>query len=149
MEERESLISQLTRGKQGFTTQIDELKRLIEEETKVIKQSVLGGVYLDILALFCTEGGIGDLRLSYTVNGVNRLLYLWSVPIGVPTCLKQVMTPPSVSTGEERLGSQFTVGTARLRSHPRAVRGGAGSQSRAAALSVESKRRGGSVEEQI
>lgn len=36
MEERESLISQLTRGKQGFTTQIDELKRLIEEETKVI-----------------------------------------------------------------------------------------------------------------
>ncbi len=35
MEERESLISQLTRGKQGFTTQIDELKRLIEEETKV------------------------------------------------------------------------------------------------------------------
>lgn len=37
MEERESLISQLTRGKQGFTTQIDELKRLIEEETKVFK----------------------------------------------------------------------------------------------------------------
>ena len=35
MEERESLISQLTRGKHGFTTQIDELKRLIEEETKV------------------------------------------------------------------------------------------------------------------
>ncbi|TWW70437.1 Myosin-2 Myosin heavy chain 2 [Takifugu flavidus] len=34
MEERESLISQLTRGKQGFTTQIDELKRLIEEESK-------------------------------------------------------------------------------------------------------------------
>eukprot|EP00066_Takifugu_rubripes_P013361 XP_011602627.1 PREDICTED: myosin heavy chain, fast skeletal muscle [Takifugu rubripes] len=34
MEERESLISQLTRGKQGFTTQIDELKRLIDEESK-------------------------------------------------------------------------------------------------------------------
>lgn len=38
MEERESLISQLTRGKQGFTTQIDELKRLIEEETKVCEK---------------------------------------------------------------------------------------------------------------
>lgn len=38
MEERESLISQLTRGKQGFTSQIDELKRLIEEETKVDKR---------------------------------------------------------------------------------------------------------------
>ncbi|XP_033998754.1 myosin heavy chain, fast skeletal muscle-like [Trematomus bernacchii] len=34
MEERESLISQLTRGKQGFTTMIDELKRQVEEETK-------------------------------------------------------------------------------------------------------------------
>lgn len=37
IEERESLISQLTRAKQGFTTRIDELKRLIEEETKVVK----------------------------------------------------------------------------------------------------------------
>lgn len=35
MEERESLISQLTRGKQGFTSQIDELRRLIDEESKV------------------------------------------------------------------------------------------------------------------
>lgn len=37
MEERESLISQLTRGKHGSTSVIDELKRLFEEETKVIK----------------------------------------------------------------------------------------------------------------
>lgn len=36
MEERESLISQLTRGKQSFTTQIEELKRLTEEEAKVV-----------------------------------------------------------------------------------------------------------------
>lgn len=35
MEERESLICQLTRGKQGFTAQIDELKRLVDEESKV------------------------------------------------------------------------------------------------------------------
>lgn len=41
MEERESLISQLTRGKQGFTTQIDELKRLIDEESKVTTTQVL------------------------------------------------------------------------------------------------------------
>lgn len=43
MEERESLISQLTRGKQGFTTQIDELKRLIDEESKVKTAHFLSG----------------------------------------------------------------------------------------------------------
>lgn len=43
MEERESLISQLTRGKQGFTTQIDELKRLMDEESKVIGAHFLSG----------------------------------------------------------------------------------------------------------
>lgn len=43
MEERESLVSQLTRGKLGFTTQIDELKRLIDEETKVTTAAPVGG----------------------------------------------------------------------------------------------------------
>ena len=33
--EKEALVSQLTRGKQAFTQQIEELKRLIEEEVKV------------------------------------------------------------------------------------------------------------------
>lgn len=36
LEEKESLISQLSRGKTSFTQQIEELKRQLEEETKVI-----------------------------------------------------------------------------------------------------------------
>ena len=35
LEERESLVSQLTRSKQGFLQQIEELKRHLEEEVKV------------------------------------------------------------------------------------------------------------------
>ena len=35
LEEKEALISQLTRGKQAYTQQIEELKRHIEEEVKV------------------------------------------------------------------------------------------------------------------
>lgn len=35
VEEREALISQLTRGKVTFTQQIEDFKRLLEDETKV------------------------------------------------------------------------------------------------------------------
>ena len=35
LEEKEALVSQLTRGKQAFTQQIEELKRQVEEEVKV------------------------------------------------------------------------------------------------------------------
>lgn len=35
LEEKESLISQLTRSKQSFTQQTEELKRQLEEENKV------------------------------------------------------------------------------------------------------------------
>ena len=35
LEEKEGLVSQLTRGKQAYTQQIEELKRLNEEEVKV------------------------------------------------------------------------------------------------------------------
>lgn len=35
LEEKESLISQLTRGKHAFTQQTEELKRQLEEENKV------------------------------------------------------------------------------------------------------------------
>ena len=35
LEEKEGLVSQLTRGKQAFTQQIEDLKRLNEEEVKV------------------------------------------------------------------------------------------------------------------
>lgn len=36
LEEKESLINQLSRGKTSFTQTIEELKRQLEEETKVI-----------------------------------------------------------------------------------------------------------------
>lgn len=39
LEERESLVSQLTRSKQALTSQVDELKRLAEEELKVQKHN--------------------------------------------------------------------------------------------------------------
>ena len=35
IEEKDALVSQLTRGKQAYTQQIEELKRHIEEEVKV------------------------------------------------------------------------------------------------------------------
>ena len=35
MEEKDALVSQLTRSKQAYTQQIEELKRHIEEEVKV------------------------------------------------------------------------------------------------------------------
>lgn len=37
VEEKDSLISQLSRSKQAFTQQIEELKRQLEEEIKVHK----------------------------------------------------------------------------------------------------------------
>ncbi len=41
LEEKEALVSQLTRGKQAFTQQIEELKRHIEEEVKVTHYSII------------------------------------------------------------------------------------------------------------
>lgn len=35
LDEKDSLVSQLSRGKQAFTQQIEELKRQLEEEIKV------------------------------------------------------------------------------------------------------------------
>lgn len=35
LEEKESIVSQLSRSKQAFTQQIEELKRQLEEESKV------------------------------------------------------------------------------------------------------------------
>ncbi len=35
MEEKDSLVSQLTRGKQSYTQQTEDLKRQLEEEVKV------------------------------------------------------------------------------------------------------------------
>lgn len=44
IEEKEALVSQLTRGKQAFTQQIEELKRHIEEEIKVRNSSMEAGM---------------------------------------------------------------------------------------------------------
>ena len=41
VEEKEALVSQLTKGKQALTQQLDELKRQLEEETKV-RTTLLG-----------------------------------------------------------------------------------------------------------
>jgi len=46
VEEKDALISQLSRGKQAFTQQIEELKRHLEEEIKV-KVLPVGGLTLD------------------------------------------------------------------------------------------------------
>ena len=35
MEEKDSLVSQLTRAKQSYTQQVEDLKRQLEEEVKV------------------------------------------------------------------------------------------------------------------
>uniref|UniRef100_A0A4W5LSX4 Uncharacterized protein n=1 Tax=Hucho hucho TaxID=62062 RepID=A0A4W5LSX4_9TELE len=43
LEEKEALVSQLTRGKQAFTQQVEELKRAIEEEVKA-KNALAHGV---------------------------------------------------------------------------------------------------------
>ena len=43
IEEKEALVSQLTRGKQAFTQQIEELKRQTEEEVKVRKLNMCPG----------------------------------------------------------------------------------------------------------
>ena len=37
LEEKESLVAQLTRGKQAYIHQIEELKRHLEEELKVLQ----------------------------------------------------------------------------------------------------------------
>uniref|UniRef100_A0A8K9X853 Myosin-7B n=1 Tax=Oncorhynchus mykiss TaxID=8022 RepID=A0A8K9X853_ONCMY len=43
LEEKEALVSQLTRGKQAFTQQVEELKRAVEEEVKA-KNALAHGV---------------------------------------------------------------------------------------------------------
>lgn len=42
VEEKESLVSQLTKSKQALTQQLEELKRQLEEETKVNEVASLG-----------------------------------------------------------------------------------------------------------
>ena len=41
MEDKDSLVSQLTRGKLSYTQQIEDLKRQLEEETKVHSMAFL------------------------------------------------------------------------------------------------------------
>lgn len=41
LEEKESIVSQLSRSKQAFTQQTEELKRQLEEENKVLSERAL------------------------------------------------------------------------------------------------------------
>ena len=41
LEEKDSLVSQLTRGKQSNTQQIEDLKRQLEEEVKVCQSKLI------------------------------------------------------------------------------------------------------------
>ena len=47
MEEKESLVSQLTRGKNSYNQQLEDLKRQLEEEIKVLRWQN-GYIYLNI-----------------------------------------------------------------------------------------------------
>jgi len=40
LEEKDSLVTQLTRGKQSYTQQNEDLKRQLEEEVKVAKKDI-------------------------------------------------------------------------------------------------------------
>lgn len=51
VEEKESLVSQLSRGKQAFTQQVEELKRQLEEEAKV-----RDNLYWNVLCLVNESG---------------------------------------------------------------------------------------------
>lgn len=52
LEEKDSLVSQLTRGKQSYTQQIEDIKRQLEEEIKVINNQMNKFISVDqILAL--------------------------------------------------------------------------------------------------
>lgn len=52
IEEKEALVSQLSRGKQAYTQQLEELKRQMEEEVKV-KQRATMTMYV-VLEFFFT-----------------------------------------------------------------------------------------------
>lgn len=75
LEEKESIISQLSRSKQAFTQQIEELKRQLEEETKVFihKQKMLGNIFNRLLNMmapsFSTlESCLATSTLSFNVQ---------------------------------------------------------------------------------
>ena len=52
LEEKEALVSQLTRGKQAYTQQIEEMKRLNEEEVKVSRFFLGEDTKIDIILEF-------------------------------------------------------------------------------------------------
>lgn len=51
LDEKDSLVSQLSRGKQAFTQQIEELKRQLEEEVKVNQLLVVAMVIIGLVVV--------------------------------------------------------------------------------------------------
>lgn len=51
LDEKDSLVSQLSRGKQAFTQQIEELKRQLEEEVKVNQLLVVVMVIIGLVVV--------------------------------------------------------------------------------------------------
>lgn len=61
MEEKDALISQLSRGKQAFTQQIEELKRQLEEEIKVKILTLHMKSIFDIILVFVKRSGLQNV----------------------------------------------------------------------------------------
>ena len=65
LEERESLVSQLTRNKQASTQQNEELKRLVEEEVKVQYMNRTGDTVKRIILYIQTINTHSIYRYTY------------------------------------------------------------------------------------
>ncbi|XP_009332332.1 PREDICTED: myosin heavy chain, skeletal muscle, adult-like [Pygoscelis adeliae] len=74
VEEKDALISQLSRGKQAFTQQIEELKRHLEEEIKVKVLPVVG-LTLDSDSIFFQVISYPHIKSEY-VSHVNLICEL-------------------------------------------------------------------------
>lgn len=61
VEEKDALISQLSRGKQAFTQQIEELKRQLEEEIKVKILTLHMKSIFDIILVFVKRSGLQNV----------------------------------------------------------------------------------------
>lgn len=67
IEEKDGLISQLSRSKQAFTQQIEELKRHLDEEVKVRNMFIfpVGGLTLDSDSIFFLDISYTHIKSEY------------------------------------------------------------------------------------
>lgn len=69
LEEKDSLVSQLTRGKQSNVQQIEDLKRQLEEEVKVFRKKNAES----LIQLHLSSGIITDPFLNFLTRQRTRL----------------------------------------------------------------------------